>query len=550
MSRKLRAARVAPYSVVALCSLSLFCQSLFAYPVTWEFAGTVTFSAGGSYTLSEDLPLGTPIRILVSFDTDENYTIRPSSDGRPGFRYEYFGADSVKIAIFGGACNPCQPNFVPGIQNALVRDDFADPVRNPPPDLPRDGFTFGIDPHPDNDHYGFLLLVRDFADAFDPPIVDIGPGENPLPIEPDPRLVQMATAALEVTDDLTKNPVVQASLESVALPTLGTFYFLSARHCLYPDAESYVGQFRGDDCVAGGGVPNGVVVTGGGAGHSNFNNTVTHTLATPDAGDPPEAIDELGTVFGAITFDGPLGMPVLRGSSYPTDLGRANSNLFGYQQYNFSGIEATPLQLVVDVGYSIQSDSPITYYPPENQVRPGAEIPAGLRPGGAEMSVVLAVVDAGLISSVTIAAQEFGALVCGAEDGLQLPNGDPWPAGSILGAAIYEPPDNQQGAQTVQLDIRACDGAAISTEPVMVGPGDSFYLTASLQTPARGKLAGDGSVGAAANGYLDAASTIKVIPDPEAPPEVLQQLLSGVAPTCGSCGLPPRPEVIFLDSFE
>jgi hypothetical protein len=68
-----------------------------------------------------------------------------------------------------------------------------------------------------------------------------------------------------------------------------------------------------------------------------------------------------------------------------------------------------------------------------------------------------------------------------------------------------------------------------------------------LQTPARGKLAGDGSVGATDNGFLDAANTIKVLPDPAAPPEVLEQLSAGIVPACESCGLPP---IIHLDGFE
>lgn len=54
-----------------------------------------------------------------------------------------------------------------------------------------------------------------------------------------------------------------------------------------------------------------------------------------------------------------------------------------------------------------------------------------------------------------------------------------------------------------------------------------------MQTPARGLLAQNGSAGAAVNGYVDAANTIRVIPDPEAPPEVLQQLVAGIAPVCG-----------------
>ena len=57
-----------------------------AAAVTWEFQGTTTFRQG-----SDSLPLnvGDPVRVLVHFETDGPYTNRPSSNNRPGFRYEY-----------------------------------------------------------------------------------------------------------------------------------------------------------------------------------------------------------------------------------------------------------------------------------------------------------------------------------------------------------------------------------------------------------------------------------------------------------------------------
>ena len=102
MSIGLRSARTLVRACVLLCGFGLCSPTLFAYPVTWEFSGTVTSSAGSASELSEDLPLGTPVRVVVGFDTDEPYTTRPSSDGRDGIRYQYFGAPSLTLAIFGG----------------------------------------------------------------------------------------------------------------------------------------------------------------------------------------------------------------------------------------------------------------------------------------------------------------------------------------------------------------------------------------------------------------------------------------------------------------
>ena len=173
----------------------------------------------------------------------------------------------------------------------------------------------------------------------------------------------------------------------------------------------------------------------------------------------------------------------------------------------------------------------------------------GVTPGGAALVLVMSVVDASVISPAAMATQDFGTLLCGNESELELPNGDPWPAGSIKGSAVFESPATQEGAQATQLAIRACDGTDISTEPVMVNPGDTFYLAATMQTPARGKLKQDGSPGADDNGSTNAADTIKVIPDPKASPEVLEQLTSGIETVCEDCD-PPQLEIVLKEGFE
>ncbi len=62
----------------------------------------------------------------------------------------------------------------------------------------------------------------------------------------------------------------------------------------------------------------------------------------------------------------------------------------------------------------------------------------------------------------------------------QLPDGSPWPAGSILGMATYISDENdgglEQGAKSVQLQVLACDGVNVTAVPVLMQPGDGFYL--------------------------------------------------------------------------
>ncbi len=42
------------------------------------------------------------------------------------------------------------------------------------------------------------------------------------------------------------------------------------------------------------------------------------------------------------------------------------------------------------------------------------------------------------------------------------------------------------------------------------------------------------------NGFVDAANTVRVVPDPEAPPEVLAQLVAGLEPACTDCDFQPE----------
>lgn len=522
------------------CTFGMFPIGAMAYPATWEFKGTVTLSEGG---LATAIPVGSPFRVLVSFDTSEPYDTRLSTNDpvsglpRPGIQYRYFqGLPSLQFAIYGGDCNPCIPDSLPDTNGILVRDGYTNSSS-----AGQDGYSFFTNPDPANDNYGFLLVMRDFADAFSPPIVTVtGVPPRPLPVEPDPRMADMAESVFEVSNS-GNSDFLKADIDSVGAPTYGTYYFFSGRHCAYPDIYTPGSVVFGDDCVAGGGAPQSLVTDiGGGAGQGDFSHTVTHFDASPVT---PGTVDELGTVFGAVSFGGPGGLPVLRGSSFPTEVGRTNANLLAFQEYVFGGTVATPLQLIVDLGYQIHSNWTISTRPN------GTVIQEGTRPGGAALSTTLSIVDASKVPAAAMAAvQDFNSLVCGYESDQMLPDGSPWPPGSILGMAIYDSTESEQGAKSVQLQVLACDGlGVVSTNPVLMQPGDGFYLTASIQTPARGKWSQAGNPLPAVNGFVDAANTLRVIPDPAAPPAVLQQLVAGLEPVCTDCNFEPDNLEFLMD---
>ena len=161
-----------------------------------------------------------------------------------------------------------------------------------------------------------------------------------------------------------------------------------------------------------------------------------------------------------------------------------------------------------------------------------ASTQTGLRPGGANVAATLAIVD-GSIPMPSLAGN-INTLDCGAESSLLLPDGSPWPAGSILGSASFNSPDGQNTpSASATLDVRSCANPAL---PVQLAANQSFIVATSIQTPARGKW----SVGAQAgsNGYVDASHTMRVTFDPNAPPAVVQRLADSIAPQCTDCFVP------------
>lgn len=530
-----------------------------AATTTWEMKGTITASQLAPSPDTPDIPVGTPFRLLVTFDTAASFTTRDSTDGRSGIRYQYSGTPSLKFALYAGSdCNPCEPDSIPSRNGIFVRDDFADPVRNPAPDVPYDGYSFFMDPHPDDGNYGWLVIFRDQAAAFSPHIINIsGPTPRPLPVEPDPRLPQMISSHFEVFNSANSD-FLQGKVESVAIPTYGTSFTLTGRDCTYPDFNS--ANVR-DDCISSGrpGFFNRYLEQGGGPGQGDFSRTVNIEFPAYTS-TPPAPLQALGTVFSSATFGGPAALPVVKASSYPTDIARTNGNVQAYQQYRYKGTVATRMPLVADLTYQISDN----WMRPSN---PSATTDRGLDPGVGILSATLAIVDGNLVPASGLAISGFSHRSCGSEAATdpfsgqlfnQLPDGSPWPAGAIMGTASYQSDVGEQGPQARLVKVVRCaasgesanaDGTVANGEAVGLSPNQSFYVVTTMQTPARGRWQQTVNTTAppAANGYSDAASTLRVTLDPQAPVEVLQLVTQSLEPTCTDCEFVPDERILRID---
>ena len=474
-----------------------------ALQTTWEFKGHLT-SLDPEWTVPADFTVDAPFRILVSFDTTgENYSTSTTGGGSKYF----YTANTLAYQVFiGTTCAPCEPDNDPALSGIIVRDDSPLPGTS----QPLDGYSFFLY---NTDGVVFSLIMRG-------PVSDIvhGPG---LAAVPDSRLASLATHDMQIcrSDGVCANGMI----ESVESPAVGTTYFLSARDCQFIDTTTTSGLDTAPrDCIyvnSNGFQRPGYgryMDAGGGLGTGDFSRAITFGSSYD-----PSITSPLGSVFGSVAFNGPAGMPVLKASSTPTDIARNNSNLLAFQRYTYTGA-ATPLPLVVDLSYGIADSSSDT----------AASDEIGLRPGGAQIGATIAIVD-GSIPMPSISGN-INSLTCGAESTLTLPDGSPWPTGSILGSASFDSSAGQvDPAASATLDVRSC---ADSSQPVQLAANQSFIVATSIQTPSRGHW----STGtqAAANGYVDASHTMRVTFDPNAAPALVQQLADNIAPGCSDCSAP------------
>ena len=505
---------------------------------TWEIRGHITASQGAELAAFQP---GDPFRILVNFDR----AAVPSATIPlpPGTRYNY-PASSLSFDIFIGSLGPFHAERGTGPQDSgsiILRDNASFP---PPDGPPVDGYGFSLtsfDPNDGGVFSGLLVVMRGS-------ILDIVNGPV-LAETPDPRLATLADHAFQVCRSTAANQgscdagQLDGAIESVSTPSYGTGYLFTARDCRVvstnpADSTPY-------DCVNTGRTlyqqwtypPQGVLGGGLGLGAFDLNHAPMDTDIDPtwnsgplhaSLGLPPAS---LGALFGSISFSGPVALPIVKGSTTPSDVSRLNANLFGYQKYQYTGA-ATQLPLIVDLTYDLG----------DYNVDPSASTQIGLRPGGASLSIVMSVIDGGAVSMNQVrdvGVAGFGNLECGAEPVVG------WPAGSILGTATFSNPEHQIGPQAVTRPVTSC---ANPGQPIELVADQSFVVATAMQTPSRGKAPQPPStVGALTNGYVDAAHTLRVTFDPAAPPALIQQLADSIAPACVDCDFKPDVLSVAID---
>ena len=515
-------------TILRLLAAALLVAPLAAHAATttWEIQGHITASQGAALA---SFQAGDPFRVLVNFDTAAApFATIPQA---PGTRYNY-PASSLSFDIFVGSLGPFHVTAGSRPEDSgyiFLRDNASFPNLGDPA---VDGYTFGLTSYDPNDGGVFSnvqLLMRG-------PVLDIvnGPG---LASTPDPRLASLPERTFQVcrssADDFSCDMgELDGRIELVSSPTYGTGYLFTARDCRVP--ATYPGDETPYDCINQDRAlyqqwtypPQGVQGGGAGMGGFSYQFSPMDTDIDPmwNAGPLHASLGlpaaALGDLFGSVSFGGPVALPIVKGSTTPSDVSRINANLYGYQKYSYSG-SGTQLPLIIELTYNIGD---------YNVNTSGPEI--GTRPGGASIGVVLSVIDGNVTMNQMRDAgiAGFNSLTCGSE-----PSG--WPTGSILGTATFDNPEHQVGPQSTILTLQSC---AAPGQPIQLTAGQDFIVAASMQTPTRGKAPQPPSVsGAATNGYVDAANTLRVTFDPAAPPALIQALADSIAPACVDCDFKP-----------
>ena len=488
-----------------------------SFRTTWEIQGTID-EAGNSAEFESLAQPGERFRVLIDLDIETVLDIEPQVSGT-GKRYDY-SARTMSYKLYIGDDGPFDIAFENGAGTGggiIVRDNAQEESPS------ADGYSPYLVGFDSNDG-GFFT---DVGFVLRGPVTDIVSGVG-LPATPDGRLGSgsMDVRALQIcrwqqgaSREGCPFGFIVGTVDSVSAPAFGTNYFLSARDCMRPTRPS---DPYPDDCVSLG-YASVLSSSGGGLGRGEF--AEQFAPASPWTG--PNA--SLGSAFGAISFSGPATLPVVKGQSMPSDISRTNSNLQAYQLYRYepSNQASLAIPLVIGLTYQMADYSDPAFPTLNNQV--------GLRPGGAQLSTVLAIVDGDRVPMASIALANFNSLQCGREGEFQMPDRSAWPAGSILGAAVYTTPEGQQtNAGDVTVPVSSC---ANPGQPVQLSPGQRFVVVTSMQAPARGKESRiNDADDAEANGFVDSANTMRVKLDPAAPPALVQALADSIEPECVDCG--------------
>jgi hypothetical protein len=547
--------------VAILTSLSIV--PAHAEETTWETTGTFSLVRDAGSYLPPEFVAGTPYRLVIRFDNslppsetrlaycDAAGCRLPSAGQTPtGYRYIVPQPD-MRIDLYAGAsCQPCTFRSPTG-GSLSVRDNY--PVALGPLQKPTDGISLGLqDPNQDVD-IGVIFRTENLGLGF----------VTGMQV---PYLAPTAATVLETnilqfqnirnSSAVPEQFYVTAGTATIDNSTYGLGYIFTARDCRVPARTDTITDANGQqvpvdsrpyDCSNVGAnrrnvwsMP-GALQSGGALGLDGLSSTYTPSTSDIDTswGDGGTNHAQLGlvpvsmgTLFGEAAFNGPAAFPVIKGSTFPGDNSRINTNLFSYQKYSYSG-GVTQLPLVLALTYTID----------DNSFEPDVSPFVGDRPGGASLGATMSIVDGSAavrLEAIRRATNiSIRGIACGNEAAVGLPTG------SVLGTALIDSAVGEAGSYAVTKPIESC---ASPGQPVQLQAGQDFIVVTGMQLPSRGKAPQPPrTIPATENGWVDSANTLRVTFDPAAPRALVQELAANIEPACTNCSLEPEELGVGVD---
>jgi hypothetical protein len=197
-----------------------------------------------------------------------------------------------------------------------------------------------------------------------------------------------------------------------------------------------------------------------------------------------------GSATGSVSFGGPAALPVIRGTSVTTENSRNGSSVHAIQTYTWTGSAATTVPLYGTLDFLRSAANPWNFTN-QNTVSNSAVI-----------GVTISLFDPTVISP----GDMFNRLLQGGG------------AGSCGEAGIFANQAYDNGGVTSDVAITIDMQNDCSGNPFAVNPGQSFSVAMFQQLiSVRG-------------GWLDASNTFELGFAPTAPPELVAELVAGLAP--------------------
>ncbi|GGB26202.1 hypothetical protein GCM10011380_14610 [Sphingomonas metalli] len=239
-------------------------------------------------------------------------------------------------------------------------------------------------------------------------------------------------------------------------------------------------------------------------------------------------LDREGTANDAYAHStvslGAFNLPEIRAETRAGADDRMNINAFGFQTFTWTGTEATPFSLTGTLHIVDSSASAPDYIDTE----PNGDrytVPGSYLPNGASYTSYVGIWDPSVLNGLTTAEELFGALFlarCNTPGVLGLRTA----TGSLRG-----------GETSISVTNRTCVNGVLTTDTLMLQPGQQILTVAALQLPVN------------RGGFADATHTFSTAIDPNLPESVRANLFEKLIPA-GVAAVPePGTWLMMLAGF-